>query len=415
MRVCVTLASLALLAVSVGYGRAAEVVQPSEVLRLESAEAIAASSHPALAEAAARVRAARANTLQVGLPPNPTVGYMGTEIGNDGRAGQQGMYAEQQFIRGNKLELNRAIASQEVRELEQQYQVEQLRVLTAVRIAFYEVYLAQREIELSHQLVGVGQQAASSVEKLMEAQEARKIDVLQAEIELERINVKLSQAHAKHAGAWRRLAAAMGQPNLAVQHVDADPAKLAWPHDWETSREMLLASSPEVAALLADISRARAAIARACVEPVPDVTAQLAMQYDNATQDPIAGVQIGMPIPVWNRNQGGIGRARHELTAASRRLDAVELDLTGKLAERMRQFETAKAQADAYQSGILRRADENLDLVRQSYEAGESGYLELLTVQRTYFESNLDYLSTLGEVNQAVQQLAGLLVGTRTE
>lgn len=404
-----------LLALAMGNLRAAEEIAPAEVLRLEAAEAFATSAHPALAEAAARVRAARANTLQVGLPPNPSVGYLGSEIGNDGRAGQQGLYAEQQFIRGNKLGLNRAVASQEVRELEQQYNAEQLRVLTAVRIAFYEVYLAQREIELSEQLVGVGQQAASSVEKLLEAQEARRIDVLQAEIELERIHVKLSQAHAKHAGAWRRLAAAMGQPERAMQLVDADPAKLAWPHNWETSREMLLASSPEVAALLADISRARAAIARACVEPVPDVTAQMSMQYDNATQDAIAGVQIGMPIPIWNRNQGGIGEARHELTAARRRLDAVELDLTAKLADRMRQFEAAKAQADAYQSGILRRADENLDLVKQSYEAGESGYLELLTVQRTYFESNLDYLATLGEVNQAVQQLAGLLVGTRTE
>lgn len=407
-------AIVALLPIALAAGASAqELLSTAAPLSLDSAESIALQTHPAIAEAAARVRAARGNQLQVGLPPNPTVGYVAGEVGDDGQAGQQGMYAGQKFIRGNKLGLNRQVAAQQVRELQQQWAAERLRVLTAVRIAFYDAYLAQREVELSEALVGVSSQASKSVKQLFEAQEARRIDVLQADIELERIRVKLVQARAKRDAAWRRLAVAMGQPNLATQPVEADPADLVWPHDWDTSREMVLGSSPEVSALAIDISRARAALARACAEPVPDVSTQVSVQYDNSTDTTIAGVQVGMPIPLWNRNQGGISQARSELTAAQRRLEAVELDLTAQLAQMMREFESAKAQADAYQQGILRRAQENMELTQQSYNAGETSYLELLTVQRTYFESNLDYLSTLGQVNRSVQTLTGFLVGAR--
>ncbi len=382
----------------------------SPPLTLEQAEAVALSGHPAVAEAASRVRAARANCLQVGLPPNPTVGYMGAEIGNEGAAGQQGMYVGQQFIRGNKLELNRQVACQELRQFEQHLVAAEIEVLTAVRIAFFEMYVAQRQIELTDQLVAVSRSATESVEQLLSVQEARRIDVLQAQIELERIEVKQRQAIVMRDAAWRRLAAAMNQLAGPPQFVAADPDSLRWPHDWEASRQMLLNGSPQVAALAINISRACAALDRARVEPIPDVTAQVSVQYDAATEDTVTGVQVGMPLPLWNRNQGGIGKARHDLAAAQHQFQRVELQLTAQLAERIRQLEAAQAQADAYQDRILRRAQHNLDLTSQAYNAGEVSYLELLTVQRTYFESNLDYLDALRQVNQSVQLLVGFLL-----
>ena len=51
--------------------------------------------------------------LQACRRPNPTVGYVASEIGNDGKAGQQGVFVEQEFIRGNKLELSHDVASRE--------------------------------------------------------------------------------------------------------------------------------------------------------------------------------------------------------------------------------------------------------------------------------------------------------------
>src|SRR5918992_3353926 len=75
-------------------------------LTLAEAEALALSCHPAMRQAQGQVRAARGNWVQVGLRPNPEIGYMGEEIGNEGEAGQQGGFVSKEFVTAGKLRLN---------------------------------------------------------------------------------------------------------------------------------------------------------------------------------------------------------------------------------------------------------------------------------------------------------------------
>ena len=384
-------------------------------LELADFESLAMSSHPSIAELVAQVRAARCKCLQVGLPPNPTAGYVATEIGNDGQAGQQGVFVGQQFIRGNKLQLNRQILCREIERLQQELAAQQQRVLTEVRTAFYYLFLAQREMELTKELLAVSEEATNTVRDLLEAQEARRTDLLQAEIEKGRTLARMKQAIALRDAAWRRLATVSGQPTWTVQQVTADLEKLHWPYAWEESRARLLAGSPQVASAIAEISREQAKVRRACAEPIPDINAQLAVQYDDATDDTVASVQLGMPIPLWNRNQGGIGEARNQVAAARRRLEITEIKLTQQLTATLQKYESSVARTEAFRTEILERADENLQLVRQAFAAGEASYLDLLTIQRTYFESNLDYLQSLREVNASVQLMAGLMLTNSAE
>ncbi len=88
-------------------------------LTLSDAEAMAISCHPALRAAGARVQAAHGNWVQVGLKPNPQIGYQGTEIGDEGRAGQQGAFFSQELVTAGKLDLNRAVAAREQAVAEQ--------------------------------------------------------------------------------------------------------------------------------------------------------------------------------------------------------------------------------------------------------------------------------------------------------
>jgi len=89
-----------------------EVPQPS-ALTLAEAERIALTSNPAMAQAAAQLYAAEGNAVQVGLPPNPTLGYAGEEMGAFGLAGKQGIFVRQTIVRGHKLELDREVALRE--------------------------------------------------------------------------------------------------------------------------------------------------------------------------------------------------------------------------------------------------------------------------------------------------------------
>jgi cobalt-zinc-cadmium efflux system outer membrane protein len=161
---------------------------------------------------------------------------------------------------------------------------------------------------------------------------------------------------------------------------------------------------------LAEIEKARCALARARVEPVPDVTAQAMVQYDANSDNTIGGAQVTLPVPLWNRNQGGIVRAQGDLAAANRRLEMVELRLQRDLAAEFQAYETAAARAKTISAEILGRAQQTLDAATQGYQAGELDFLAFLTVQRTYFQANLEYLAALGDLCQSVELLRGQLL-----
>ena len=379
-------------------------------LLLAEAEQIALAQHPALIEAQARIQAAQGQWLQAGLYPNPIVGYSGQQLGSRGQAEQEGVVMQGELVLGGKLRLNRAVAEQQIVQAEMEYAGRQLRVLTNVRKSFYEVLVAQRRVELNDQLVAVGAKGLQAAETLFQAKEVGRADMLQARIEAQQSRILQFNARNRSAAAWRELAAAIGRDDLGSRPVEGDVSDDGREYDWEPMRQRLLGSSPELAVALANAQRAQAALARARVEPIPNLTIQGIVQRDASVDSTNGSIQATMPIPVFNRNQGNIRAAEGEWIAAEQAVRRLEFDLQGRLAPVFERYRNAKQQVERYREDILPNAKETLDLVQASYEAGESNYLALLTAQRTYFQTNLAYLDGLRELWSAIWEMEGLLV-----
>ena len=67
-------------------------------------------------------------------------------------------------------------------------------------------------------------------------------------------------------------------------------------------------------------------------------------------------------------------------------------------------------QASRYRDVILPKSEESLQLVTKGYEVGELPFLNLLTAQRTYFQTSLQYLDVLREAWAADVEIKGLLL-----
>lgn len=387
-------------------------VEPVPVARLtlESLEQLALGNNPVVGQAAAQVRALRGKCLQVGLKPNPTVGYMANEIGNDGSAGQQGGYVGQEYVTADKLELNRAVVAAEIQRAEQELVAAQKRVRTDIRLAYYRALVAQRRVELAQILVAATGEAVKASEELLNAQEIPRAALLQTQVEQQYAAISLATAQNEIDAAWQQIAALVNQPYFPPQPLDGDPTTLPGELEWDNSLARLTTASPEMAAAIAELSRSRRALNRACVEPVPNVHTQLAVQFDDATNDTVTSVQVGVPLPLWDRNQGGIRQAQAEVTVASQNIDRVALDLQRRLALEFREYSNAQTRAHTYAEQILPKADQTFDLVRRGYAAGEVGYLELLTAQRTYAETNLTYLDALDALWESWTRIDGMLL-----
>ena len=322
-----------------------EIDSANPNITLLDLEQLALSQNPAIAQADARVRALRGKWVQVGLPPNPSAGYMAAEIGDEHRAGQQGGYVGQDFITGGKLGLNRAVVSQEIQQAEQQLAAMQLRTQTDVRKAYYAALVAQRRADLAAELARVSGEAVKASHELLQAEEIPQAGLLQTQVEQQNASILALSARNEQQAAWRRLSAVVGS-DLELRRLSGDVSQLPALLDWNEQLVRVTSTSPEMSSAMAEFSRAQMALQRARVEPVPDVTTQFVAQYDNATGDAIAGVQVGIPIPIWNRNQGGIRQAEAEITQARRNMDRVELDLKQRLSIAYQEFSTARSQAE---------------------------------------------------------------------
>ncbi len=381
-------------------------------LSLQQLEEFALGYNPSLAEAQARVEAARGKWVQVGLPPNTVLGYSGQQLGSHGEAEQQGVFVGQEFVRGGKLRLNRAIVDQEILQAEQLWFAQQQRVLTDVRLGYYEVLIAQRRIEVAQQLVEIADKALETAEALLKAEEVSRVDVLRSRGAQQVAQLLHKNAGVQHRAAWSRLVAVLGSPDQAPRRLLGSLNELAEPLDEQQVLQRLLVESPEVAAAAAGVERAQWSLERAYAEPVPNVDVQAIAQSDNGTGSTNGNLQISMPIPWLNRNQGGIREAAANLVEAEHALARVQLGLQHRLASAFQRYASARNQVEDYArpGGILENVQATLDFVQRAYQGGELAYLDLLTAQTTYSETQLGYLEALGELWAATVEIEGLLL-----
>jgi cobalt-zinc-cadmium efflux system outer membrane protein len=318
---------------------------------------------------------------------------------------------EHEIITPGKRRLNRAVAEQEIIRAEQLLAAQQQRVLTDVRLAFYDALLAQQRLKLAQQLLHVAQQGQTAADRLQRAGETSRVDLIQSNLEVESAEIELNKAANQHAYVWMGLSAVLGLAQLPPTALRGDLDSVPTELTWNETLARLLATSPEVAAATSEIERARWALSRARAEVRPNVKFQLGVQSDNAIGGKTDGfVQMLVPVPIFNRNQGGIQQAQAEVVAAERAMQQVELDLQNRLAPVFQRYATAASQVRRYRTKILPQAEESLNLVRRGYEAGEFPYLLLLSSQRTYFQTNLQYLDSLRELRASSVEIEGLLL-----
>lgn len=381
-----------------------------EGLTLAALEQIALQNNPTLRQASLQVQQEQGNWLQAGLYPNPTVGYMGDEIGHEETAGMQGGFVSQTFITADKLQLSRAVAAQEIEQTRWQAEGQHLRVLNHVGVLYYGVLGAQRTVEVLEELADIARRGAEIAQQLYDAQQSPRTDVLQAEVDLASVELLLRNARLQQQAVRRQLAAVVGVPELPPVPVAGNlEGKLA-PIDFEARWLQLQAASPVLQAARTQVERARAGIRREQAEPVPNIQTQGSVQEDFGSGDIVFGAQVGITLPIHNRNQGNIAAAAAELCRAIENLQRLELALRHELAETQRRLEVALVQVELYRDTILPKADETLRLTTEGYSAGEVDFLRVLTARRSYIENYIEYVAALTNARIAAVEIDGLLL-----
>ena len=391
-------------------------------LRLEDLERMALANNPALAQAAASVRAAAGKSVQAGLYPNPTLSANGDEISRGPiiRGGEFGGGFSQRLVTAGKLGLSRREAQQQQKGTEADAEAQKYRVLNAVRSLYYQALGDQRLIEVRTDLAKLARHAVDISRELANVGQADQPDVLAAEIEADRIELDLLTAQNARERTWRQLAAIVNDASLQPAALEGDLENLP-KLEQEAALQTILNESPELRAAQADAARAEIAAKRAQMEKIPDIVVSGGVRYNRELLEQTAGgglrpvgkegfFDIGVQIPIFNRNQGNVAAARAEMERSRLDVDRTKLMLRARLAVVYKEYRDAITTAERYRSTMLPKARQAYELYLNSFRQMAAAYPQALIAQRNLFQLQDSYVMALVTAWQRSVEIQGMLL-----
>jgi outer membrane protein, heavy metal efflux system len=390
----------------------------SPLFTLEEAQRLAAESNPTLRQAEAEIRASKARQQQSGLYPNPTIGYTGDEIrGGSVGGGKQGFFVQQTIVTAGKLSRSRDVFSKETQLAEIEAQEQKIRVETSVKTAFLRVLAAQELLDVRRDLAKIQQDFAETQRQLSNTGQADESEVLDAEVDAQRLRLSARIQENTLREEWRSLTALLGRPDLPISTVSGD-LEHNWPDvNEDQAVESIATQSPATHIAETSAARASAELARTKREPIPDLQLRGGMEYNNETLDNVPhakgweGIaEVGVEIPIFNHNQGNIAAAAASLDRANLEKQRVALTLRDRAATAADQYANAKLMALEYREEMLPRAKKAYTLMVEKYGLMLASNPRVLQSQRKLFDLQAEYIVALENVWTAGIALQGFLL-----
>jgi cobalt-zinc-cadmium efflux system outer membrane protein len=120
-------------------------------------------------------------------------------------------------------------------------------------------------------------------------------------------------------------------------------------------------------------------------------------------------MELSVPLPVFDRNQGNRLEARYRLAKAEEEQRSATVQAHAALGEAYAALAAAYAAATALKHDALPGAQSAFDATSEGYRQGKFGFLDVLDAQRTLFEVRGQYIEALATYHQAVADVERLI------
>ena len=120
--------------------------------------------------------------------------------------------------------------------------------------------------------------------------------------------------------------------------------------------------------------------------------------------------EVGVQIPIFNRNQGNVQAARANIDRAQEERKRVDLALRERSAFVLQMYRNSRIMVEQYRNQLLPRAQKAYELIVQKYGLMTASYPQVLITQRTLFQLQSDYISALEALWMNAIGLRGFLL-----
>jgi outer membrane protein, heavy metal efflux system len=387
--------------------------EPTGVLTLREALALALTENPGLVPFAWQERANEARILQAGLRHNPELALQVEDVLGTGdfqgfREAQTTLQLSQVIELGGKRAARTEVASQSRGITKSEYELKRVEVLGDVTQRFIQVVANQHALDLALTNRQLAADTLRTVQERVTAGKGSALEERKAQVALARGEVLIEGARHELDAARKILAASWRSTRPVFEKAEADlfARKPVPPFDGLATR---ISQSPEIARWVSEKKLREAEIKLADARRVPNVTASGGLRRLEGPSEQALVLGFSMPLQFFDRNQGGaaearalLGQTEAEQKAAEVRLGIVLLGLYEEMVHDVHVME-------GLQKEILPKAEDALAISREGFAQGRFSYLEVLDAQRTVFDVKQEYIQTATSYHQFLVEIERLI------
>ena len=351
----------------------------AEPITLDGAVERALANSPRIASAQARVSAAEARARQAGVAPNPEVSVEVENFAGNGPfrsfdSTETTLALSQRLEVGGQRSARRAVAAGERDVAVLALARERIDLQRDVALAFAELSAATDRAKLARDNVGQAASLANTARILVEAGRDPPLRQLRAE-------AALAEAQAAEVQTFSAMLAA--RRTLATLIVSDDPEltaeAMSLPQRGAVEDPELVNIDERLVEAEQRVSAARTTLAQTAATPDVTVSGGLRRFSDGRDSAFVAGISV--PIPIRDRNRGGIEAARADAAASQFEVVRVRAEARRDRSQARMLVDAAEARLAALQGPGLAQAEEAARLAQIGYNAGRFSLLELLDAQ----------------------------------
>ncbi|QDV34317.1 TolC family protein [Tautonia plasticadhaerens] len=396
---------------------------PPDGLTLDQAVALLVRNNLTLRSRFFELPKARADILTASLYPNPLLFY-------DAQLVPYGNYSEEQpggpvqhdLNIQHPIDLTNKVGAR-TRVAERAYTVLEAQYRDAVRIEMDNLYRTYLGVLLARRAVDFSRAAVTGLESFLETVRDRRQEELATEVDVNQIlllreqaMIGLEDAIQSERAAKIRLGTLLNLPPSQAEQIPIRgtlfKTETPDPPLGAALVRLALESRPDLAAFRMGVDRSRADLDLALANRLADVY----MLYQPFTyQDNDVGVGeqgsyswalgLTVPLPLYNRNQGNIQRAKLNVEQTKVELTSQERQVVAEVIQAEREYLVSRAAAERLRQVSRPAAEQILETAKLRYRAGEQDLLYVLNAYREYNGFVRQYLSTWLRYRRAMLSL----------
>lgn len=384
---------------------------PKDVLTLRESVALALLHNPALSARGWDVRASEARAIQAGLSINPRMGYTAENLGgSDGNARfmRQTVRLSQVIELADKRRKRVRLAQADQRLRAWDFEARRLEVVTLVARRHVQTVAARQRVELAERTLRLVTQVHDIVDQNAKAgvvpTSEREKSVVRVSIE----RIALERARHQLAAARQALASTWGGARPNFERAVGDLVERPVVPDLERLLP-LTRNHPRLARWSDEIKLRRRALSLARSKAVPDVTAGAGVRHFPDADDVAVVLELSVPWPLFDRNQGRSLEARYALSRAMAMQREAEAALHAELVATHAVLASSAFALETLREQTLPAARSAFDAARDGFEKGVTDYLNVLDAERTLVDVERHLIDARERYHTSVAKLEGAI------